>query len=60
MSEPVTYYDPDGTPRVMYSPTVAAAMVAAGLLLTEPPAPAPPAADVAPVPAAKRQRKGGK
>lgn len=38
MSEPVTYYDLDGAPRVMHSPTVAAAMVAAGLLLTEPPA----------------------
>jgi hypothetical protein len=37
MSEPKTYYNLNGTERVMYSPNVAAAMVAAGLLFEQPP-----------------------
>jgi hypothetical protein len=48
MSEPKTYYNLNGTERVMYSPNVAAAMVKEGLLFLEPPV--PPVQTVEPTP----------
>jgi hypothetical protein len=65
MSEPKTYYNLNGTERVMYSPNVAAAMVKEGLLFLEPPVqpvqPVEPTPDdtqdVAVVPTGKARRK---
>jgi hypothetical protein len=60
MSEPIIRYDKDGNEHVMHSPSIAQAMVEAGLLFVEPPVLTPDdTQEVAAVKPPKRKREKG-
>jgi hypothetical protein len=56
MGEPIRLYDRDGKEQIMYSPTIASAMVVAGLLFDKPPVPLTPN-DTQEAPVVRKPRK---